>query len=175
MARTVPRTASKSSGQLITGALWNAGPYAMSQFALSPPVFRAYSNTNVSVPTGVWITANYNVVDMDSENGFSSPYTYVVQVPGWYLVEGYYAWSNTSATTARYETAIAKNGTIIPGSSQFSLMFANDLESLAAATTVQCAVGDQIQLWGRQNTGATITEFAGTDLCPALNLFWIHS
>lgn len=176
MARTLPATATKASGQLITGALWNAGPYALSKFLLAPPVFRARQQTAVAFPSGSWVSAQFDTIDMDSDSGWSNANlsNYYAQVPGWYWVEGYMAWGNGGGATGRFEAVITKNGTDVPGSAQFSLMYA-DLMSIGAGTLVQLAVGDYVQILGRQNTGNTVNTFGGSDLCPCLNVFWVHS
>ena len=177
MPRTVPLTATKSSSQLITGALWNAGPYALSQFALSPPYFRGRQVTAVFTPSGSWIDVQVDTVDYDSDNGFNSGVSlinYYAQVAGWYWVEGYFAWNNGGFAASRYETSVWKNGSLVAGASQFSYMTA-DLMSLWGGTMVFLNVGDSVSFAGRQNTGSTVPTFGGTDLCPCMNVFWIHS
>jgi hypothetical protein len=157
--------------------LWNAGPYALSQFALSPPYFRGRQVSGASTPSGSWVGVQFDTVDYDSDNGFNSGVSllrYTAQVPGWYWVEGYFAWNAGGAANARYEVAASKNGTIIPGSAQFSLMY-TDLMSLWGGTMVQLNVGDYVGFQGRQNTGSTVSTFGGSDLCPCMNVFWVHA
>lgn len=177
MSRTFPKTASKASGQLVTGALWNAGPLALSQFMFTPPLFRGHQSANQSVPSGTWVAMNLDVSDGDSDSGHSITVNnsrYTCQVAGWYYVQGYFS-TLTGSNIGRYESAIAKNGTIVPGSSEFSLALTNDLFSILAGTLVQLAVGDYVETWGRQNTGGTLTTYAGSDLDPCMNVFWIHT
>lgn len=176
MARTVPVTATKAATQLITGALWNAGPKALGDFMLAPPVFRGrQSSATQSMTTATWFAMNLNAEDIDSDNGHSTVTNnsrYVCQVPGWYWVEGYVAVN--SGGSGRFGASIAKNGTQIVGSMQTALVVA-DLQSLSAGCFVQLAVGDYVETWGWQGSGGTISTFDGGDLCPCMNVFWVHS
>lgn len=175
-SRTIPRTAQKAATQLITGALWNAGPYAMGNFMLNVPVFRGVQNASQAVASNVWTPMFLQSETIDTDNGHSNVTNnprYTCQVPGWYYIEGYIA-LNSGQPASRVESAIAKNSTIVPGSCQF-LLRQNDLQSLMTATFVQLAVNDFVEVWGRQQSAGSLNTFAGTDLCPCMNLFWVHS
>jgi hypothetical protein len=174
--RVVPRTAQKSTNDLITGALWNAGPKALGDFMLNPPIFRGHQTVSVSTVSGSWDTANLDATDVDSDGGHSNTVNnsrYTAQVAGWYYAEGYFAWGSGGAAS-RFECAIAKNGTIVGASAQF-LLYNNDIQSLMSGTLVQLAVGDYVEVWGRQNTGGNLSTFLGSDLLTCMNVFWVHS
>lgn len=176
MSRVVPRTAQKSAGQLITGALWNAGPKALCDFITNPPLFRSLASSASATAAGTWYPASLTNTIIDTESGHSNvtnPSRYTAQVPGWYWVEGYFAW-DVGGSQGRFECSIAKNGTIVPGAAQFSTRN-NDLQSLSASTLVQLSAGNYVETWGRQNSGTTINTFIGSDLCPSMNVMWVHS
>lgn len=175
MARSIPATATKAATQLITGALWNAGPYALGNFLLHPPLCRARQNSAQAVANNTWTAAALQVTDGDSDSGHSNVTNnsrYTCQIPGWYWVEGYFALGAGAAS--RFDTAIAKNGTIVAGSSQF-LLRQNDLQASMASTLVQLAVNDYVEMWGRQTSGGALNTFVGSDLLCSLNVFWVHS
>lgn len=175
-SRTVPRTAQKASTQLVTGALWNAGPYALANFLLNVPIFRGWQSVAQTTVSGTWLPMALDISDVDSDTGHSNSVNnsrYTCQVPGWYYVEGYFALA-LGGNASRFESAIAKNGTIVVGASQF-LLHTVDLQALMAGTVVQLAAGDYVEVWGRQNTGGNLNTYPGVDLAPSMNLFWIHS
>jgi hypothetical protein len=174
--RYAPQTAQKSAGQLITGALWNAGVGALINFMANVPSFRAYQTSVQAMASGSWTAMLFQGTSNDSDGGHSNvvnPSRYTCQVAGWYFVEGYVA-INTGGSGARFDSAVAKNGTIVPASCQF-LLRANDLQSLMCGTMVQLAVGDYVEIWGRQTSGVAINTFVGSDLLPVINGFWIHT
>ena len=175
-SRTVPQTATKSATQLITGALWNAGPKALGDFVLGPPMFRGHQAATQTLASGAWTAMSLGATDVDTDTGHSNSVNnsrYTTQVQGWYWVEGYVAFQS-GQPASRFESAIAKNGVIVPGSSQF-LLRQNDLQALSAGCVVQLNVTDYVEVWGRQNSGGNLLTQAGTDLLPSMNAFWIHS
>lgn len=174
--RVVPRTAQKATNDLVTGALWNAGPKAAGDFLLNVPVFQGRQLNAQATTSGSWLALSLDLGQIDTDNGHSNTVNnsrYTCQVAGWYYVEGYYA-IGSGGSAARFECAIAKNGTIVGGSAQF-LLRQNDLQGLMAGTLVQLAVGDYVEVWGRQNSGPGIGTFVGSDLSCLMNLFWVHS
>lgn len=174
--RVVPRTAQKATNDLITGALWNAGPKALGDFLLGPPIFRGRQAAAQSLTSGTWSALALDTTDVDSDSGHSNVTNnsrYTCQVAGWYYVEGYFA-TGSGGTAARFDCSIAKNGTIVGASAQF-LLRQNDLQALMSGTLVQLAVGDYVEVWGRHNSGAGVGTFAGSDLDCSMNLFWVHS
>lgn len=174
--RVVPRTAQKATNDLITGALWNAGPKALGDFLLAPPIFRGRQATGQLLTSGTWLPLALDATDVDSDSGHSNTVNntrYTCQVAGWYYVEGYFA-TGSGGTAARFECSIAKNGTIVGASAQF-LLRQNDLQALMAGTLVQLAVSDYVEVWGRHNSGSGVGTFVGPDLDCSMNLFWVHS
>lgn len=175
-SRYAPQTAQKSSGQLITGSLWNAGVGALVSFLANVPSFQAFQNSSQSMTSGSWTAMAFQGTSNDSDGGHSNVTNnsrYTCQVAGWYFIEGYVA-IGTGGSGARIDTAVAKNGTIVPASCQF-LLRANDLQAAMCGTLVQLAVSDYVEIWGRQTSGATLNTFVGTDLLPVINGFWVHT
>lgn len=173
-ARSIPVAATKAPAQLITGALWNAGPKALGDYLLNPPIFRGRQSTTQGVTTASYTAMALDVTDVDSDTGHSNVTNntrYTCQIPGWYWAEGYVALSNSGASS-RFLAAIAKNGTWVTGSEQF-LLRQTDLQACNAMAIVQLAVGDYVEVWGYQSSGSTVSTFDGSDLTPCLNVFWI--
>jgi hypothetical protein len=175
-SHAIPRTAQKATGDLITSSLWNAGAPAIATFALNVPIFRGRQTVTASPIQGSWVVVTLNVTDIDTEGGHSNTVNndrYTCQVPGWYWVEGYTAYTTGGTPNpSRFEVAVAKNNTIIPGSATFTA-YQDDLQSIVAATLVQLAVGDFVGLQTRQNTSFSLSWFDGSDLANCMNLFWV--
>lgn len=172
--RNIPQSSTKVPGDLITAAVFNTGVSYMSDFMKGPPFFRGRSGATINLTNNVWTAMPLSVTDVDSDNGHSNSVNntrYTCQVPGWYWVEGYVALT-TGGTAGRCDSAIYKNGSVMP-SSQF-ISRSTDLCSWLAQLVVQLAAGDYVEVFCRQETGATLGTFVGTDLCPAMNLFWLH-
>jgi hypothetical protein len=177
VARTLPETAFKTSSDYMSGALWNAGPKALGDFLLGPPVFRGTQFTPQSVPNATWTAMALDAASIDTDGGHSNVTNnsrYNCQVPGWYWAEGYVALSPVGGQS-RYEAAIAKNGVIWAGSAQFTSKANADYQALVAGAMVQLAVGDYVEAWGRQQTLGAVATWTGGDLCPCLNVLWLHS
>lgn len=173
-ARNVPQSANKSPGDLITAALFNTGLYYFWDFMKGPPYFRGWGSVAINLTTGVWTPMALNTTDFDSDTGHSNVTNnsrYTCQVAGWYWVEGYVAVA--AGTASRSESAVYKNGTVVP-SSQF-VARTNDTQSWNAQAIVQLAVGDYVEIYCRQNSGGTLTTHTGIDAVPSMNVFWIHS
>lgn len=174
MARTVPLTATKSAGQLITGALWNAGPKAVGDFMLAPPIFRGRQGTAQNITTGTYTALNLDVTDVDSDSGHSNVTNntrYTCQVAGWYFVEGYFALANSGGASIM-AALIAKNGTYVSSSEQW-VNRQTDLQALAGSCIVQLSTSDYIEVWGYQASGSTIATFIGSDLQCCMNVFFV--
>lgn len=173
-SRIVPPTAQKTAGDLITSALWNVGVVEFSNFITSVPTVRVRQGASQTLTSGSWAALGMNISDIDTDSGHSNSVNnsrYTCQVAGWYYAEGYLA--TTAGASSRFEASIAKNGTIVGGSATF-LIKTNDLQSIVCGTLVQLAVGDYIEVWGRQNSGANVSTFDGSDLAPCMNAFWVH-
>jgi hypothetical protein len=177
VTRTAPSLSTQNPGNLVAStALWNIGPKATGDFFLAPPLFRGRQTTLQSAPSGSWQAQGLQVADLDTDGGHSNVTNnsrYNCQVPGWYFVEGFAAWVNGGAQ-GRMDAAIVKNGSIVSGS-QSSVVKQNiDFGAVVAAALVQLKIGDYTEVWGMQSTGSTINTAPNGDLCPCLNVMWIH-
>lgn len=180
MVRTVPSVPSVNPNQLISASLWNTqGPKAMSDFYVSPPLFRGISTVAIPTTSGTWTAMPLQTTLIDSENGHSNVTNntrYTCQVAGWYLVCGFAAWQNSTAAATKIDVAIWLNGNMVSSSEQSYNKLANDFGSAATETILQLNVGDYIETQGRQASGSTVnTWVGGADLQPLMNVFWIHS
>lgn len=175
MARTVPSPTLQNPGNFVTGALWNAGPKVTGDFFTAPPMFRGRQSSTQSTSSGVFTAMNINVEDIDTDNGHATNSAqYVSQVAGWYWVEGYVAWTNLLGGF-RMDGALFKNATILLGTQQSFSKPGAEYSAISASAIVFLAVGDSVDMRGRQNTGSTLSTFVGSDLAPALNVLWVHS
>lgn len=179
MPRIVPATPLANPNQTISASLWNTqGPKAMSDFYTGPPIFRGRSNATVSTANNVWVAMPLQVSEIDSDSGHSNVTNntrYTCQVAGWYLICGLAAWTNSAAAAGKMDCAVWLNGALVPTSMQSYNKQASDFGSVNTETFLQLAVNDYIEIQGRQATGSTINTQIGTDLCPLMNVFWIHS
>lgn len=182
MARTVPVVALQNPNTLITSALWNSGPKAMGDFYVSPPMFRGRQANAQTLATGAWTAMVLDATpDIDTESGHSTTVNntrYTCQVPGWYWVEGFADFVSITGATSRIDAALALNGTIVLGAQQ-SLLSApsTTATAISASGLIQLNVLDYVEILGRQNSGASVNTYVSpsNDVCPTLNLFWVHS
>jgi len=179
MPRTVPSVALQNPGNIVTSALWNNGPKAMCDFYVSPPLFRGRQATTQVIATGTWTVINLDAEDVDTENGHSNTVNnsrYVCQVAGWYWVTGFVAWPNSNNQADIYCALYVNGSAHVYGSPQALLKNANGFSSVSASGLVYLQVNDYVQVHARQDTGANYTTFdSGVDLCPCMNLVWVHS
>jgi hypothetical protein len=169
----VPRTF--TVGETETAAYFNAVRDALN-FLLNPPVFKGIQATTQAIASGAWTSIALDSSSVDSYTGHSNVTNnsrYTAQVAGWYWAEGYVAWQATGAT-CRFDSSIFRNGAAVPGSSQFLVKPGTDLAAISASTLTYLAVGDYVEMNGRQSSGGSINTDIGTDLLSCLNVFWLH-
>lgn len=175
MARTVPVITTQNPGNPVNAALWNSGPKACTDFYLSPPMFRGRQTGSQSGATNTWTAMTLQAVDVDTDSGHSAIQSrYVCQVAGWYWVEGFATWTSGVGAN-RVDGAIFKNGSLWGGSQQSLIISSSGLIGISASALVSLTVGDYVEMQSRQETGATLSTFVGSDLAPALNALWVHS
>jgi hypothetical protein len=183
VARQIPTQVQHSTGDLVTGRVWNSGPKALNDFLSNRPSFLGARGASFqSVANNTWTAVVWLAGLLDTDSGYSSAVNssrYTCQVAGWYWVKGAVAWDGSGVSGAsgagRIDTAVAKNGTIVVGSSQF-LTRANLVNSgQQASALVQLAVGDYVELWVRQITGATQYLYSAYDTLNGLHVLWVHS
>lgn len=181
MARTVPTTGYHSPGDLVTAGIWNTGPKAINDFFSNRPCIQSSDNSIESIPNNSWTVVNYGINFIDTDSGHSiasNTQMFFSQVAGWYWVRGSFSFNPTGVSNiaSRIDTAIAKNGTIVAGSSQF-LDKGNQINSAQSASVLlQLNPGDRAELWVRQSTGATQTSDTGTvGINSGMTFIWVRS
>lgn len=181
MARTVPTTTYEAPGNLVTGELWNSGPKALNDFLRNRPAMVATDNLIQSIPNATWTPINYGTNYLDTDGGHNTSTNsqmFFAQVAGYYWVRGSVSInpSGVGNGVSRMDTAIAKNGAILIGSSQFLTKGANVNCALQASFLPFLNPGDRVELWLRQNTGITIQTDTGTvGINNGMSVIWIHS
>lgn len=186
MPRTVPAPVFETAGSVIQSSLWNAGPKAMGDFYLSPPMFRGHQSASQSVPSNTYVAMSLDVTDVDTENGHSNVTNntrYTCQVPGWYLVEGFTALTANTAAQSIMQVQVALNTPLplsgggpntVPGLEQWIVKPANNFTSASGSGMVGLSTGDFLEVWVWHDSGSTINTAPNTDLCPTLNMVWLH-
>lgn len=176
MPRTVPVSATKNAGDLITGALWNAGPAASNTFLTTVPMAEVYQTIAQNLATGTFtaITMDSTILDTDGQHSNSTNNSRVVcQVAGWYSVSGGIGFV-TNATGAR-GAVIYKNGSPLTQATGNIVAASNAVHvSTAGEFLVQLAVGDYVELYGWQNSGGALST-AGSGYYPYLCVRWDHA
>lgn len=181
MARTIPAATYEAPGNLVSGELWNSGPKALNDFLSNRPAAQATDSIIQSIATNTWTAMTYgtNYLDTDGiHNTVVNSQMFFAQVAGWYWVRGSISInpSGFGNGAARIDTAIARNGGIIVGSSQFLTKGANVDCAQQASSLVHLNPGDRVEMWFRQFTGITITTDTGTvGIDNGFTVVWIHS
>lgn len=182
MTRTVPSPAFEASGNTVASALWNSGPKAMGDFYLSPPMFRGHQSVAQAVATNTYVAMKIDVTDIDTDNGHSNVTNntrYTCQVAGWYYVEGFVALTNTAGAQDVLRTFMSLNASGGLPNQVFSLdqqlvKPANDYAAVYGSGMLKMAVGDYLEIYGIHGAGTTINTAPNVDLCPAMNVVWMH-
>lgn len=179
MPRTVPSLALQNPGNVVSSTLWNNGPKAMGDFYTAPPMFRGRQSATQTFTTGTWAALTLDATDIDTESGHSNVTNnsrYTAQVGGWYWVLGFGAWTNSANGQADIYCGLRVNGTLIVGTAQVALKTANDFSSISSSGLIYLRVGDYVEVWARQDTGANLVTWTNNvDLTPCMNLVWAHS
>lgn len=175
MPRTVPVSATKNAGDLITGALWNAGPAASNTFLTGVPIAMVYQANAQSLASGFSaIAMDTTILDTDSQHSNSVNNSRVVcQVAGWYSVGGAVGFSTN--TTGSRGGLIYKNGSSLTQATGNIAAASNVLHvATAGEFCIQLAVGDYVELYGFQNTGAPLNT-AISGYSSYLYVRWDHA
>ena len=185
MARTIPTTTYHVPGDLVTAETWNTGPKALNDFLTNRPVFQGQCHSASTVASNSWtaVPFDFSLIDTDGGNNVAFNNTrYTIQVAGQYWVVGMVAWNTAGSGLVRADSAVAKNGSIYVGSSQFLSIQLASPSSMTCSALVQGAVGDYIEMWGRQLSGAnqlfdtgTLTNGSTRTGYGMMNLFWVRS
>lgn len=176
MARTPPGTVLHIPGDLVTGRVWNNGPKALNDFLSNRPAFRGRTNSNQSILDNTWTPLQWLITLLDTDNGHSvsvNNQRYTCQVAGWYWCKGNIAWNTGGAFGAvRIDTAIAVNSSIVLGSCQFLTKGNGSLSAQQGSCLVHLNVGDFVEFWTKQHSGATQTIDLGFGIECGFDVLW---
>lgn len=179
MPRTVPSLALQNPGNVVSSSLWNTGPKAMGDFYTAPPMFRGRQSAAQTFTSGTWTAVTLDVTDVDTDSGHSNITNnsrYTAQTAGWYWVVGFGAWVNSANAQADVYCGLYVNGTLILGTAQALQKTANDFSSVSSSSLIYLHVGDYVEVWARQDSGANLTAWtSNVDLTPCMNAVWVHS
>jgi hypothetical protein len=176
MARTAPITLYHQTGDLVTSTIWNIGPKGMNDFFSNRPTFNGTCSLGTSVPDNTWtaIPFNSNAIDTDGgHNAATNSTRYTSQFSGWYWVEGSVAFATTGGAS-RFESAIAVNGSIWGGSSQFLYRQATDITACNTSALVHITLGSYVEIWCRQHTGGAV-NLDTVNTLPSVSLFFVST
>ena len=178
MARTVPIVSNHSPGDLVTAETWNLGPKALNDWFLNRPMYRGTGNLNQSIPNNSWTAIQFGLDLIDTDGGHTVGGTrYTCQVQGWYWVKGGAAFNPTGVgnVACRIDTAVAKNGSPVVGSSQF-LDKGNQLScAQSASALVGLVPGEYVEIWVRQFTGISENLDPNSFSTESdMNVVWLH-
>lgn len=178
MPRTVPVTTQPAAGtSYITAALWTAGPKALGDFTLNPPIAYVYQTTTQSIPNSAWTSVAMDASRVDTDNGHSNVTNnsrYTCQIAGIYRIKGHVVF-NSNITGGR-SGRIAKNGTVIQGSESYeSQAVATFGQSAYAETVISLAFGDYVELQAFQSSGGALGTVTNSEVASSLNVQWEHA
>lgn len=181
MARTVPgQTTLVLAGDVVQNEYWNENVKTLNDFLGNRPAFRGTSTTGSSISNNVWTPIPYNNNSIDTDSGHSQTVNntrYTSQVGGYYWIKGIVAFTSAVAQLVRVDTAVAINGTILPGSVLFQDRLTSQLGSFQASALYPLNVGDYAEIWVRQTNPGTnaLTLDNGSTAEPDFNVVWIAS
>jgi hypothetical protein len=170
MARTVPTMSSQSPGNPVTSSLWNTQVVALGGWAVRPVIFSYWQNSTAqSLPNNAATPIQWDTRGADSDNGFASanPSRFTAAILGWYAISGtaVFAANTTGARTAQ----IAVNGAAIPFGLGQAAAAASVRTAISAEIIYPLSVGDYVELWATQTSGAALNTAQGS----CLNVNWL--
>lgn len=178
MPRITPNFFPVFPGDPITSTLWNDTVVAENNWLSNKPAFKGLCSTGPTIATGTtWTHVPLDTTLLDTDSGHSATVNntrYTSQVVGWYWVTGLISYA-TAGSAGRMDAAIAVNGTIIVGSATFLARPATQAQRNLTSALLIMQVGDYVELWTRQVTGANATLDNGTGGTgePSLCLYWL--
>lgn len=185
MPRTVPSIATEAPGNYITSALWTAQVGSIMQWLVGSgtnglPMFYGYQATAQSMPNNVWTAVTMDTEVIDTDGGHSTTTNtsrYTSQVAGYYLVTGCTAFASNS--TDYRGAAIYKNGVQVVGGANVQIANAGARTAVVVQSPIiiQLAVGDYIEMYGNQVSGAALNTQADVSAGKNCSLLavWIHA
>lgn len=180
MVLPVPAPITWLVGQDVTASQLNTNVRDAINYTNNPPVATLTQLTAQNITSGVATAIALDTTVLDSYNGHSNTTNnsrYVGQEPGFYLVCGMICYAGNIAGNRKVQ--IYKNGTPIGGvQGQGSASNSTgDGNSICTPTFLIYlnGAGDYIEMYGTQDSGATIQSSPNiTNIC-SLTIWWGHS
>lgn len=174
MGRIVPSPATEAPGNFNTSALFNAQVRDLNAFSLGPPVFYGLQTLSQSFANNATVAVALDTEIVDSDGGHSvttNTSRYTAQVPGLYLVLGIGTFvANTAGVRS---VRVALNGTTVRGSQITQPPASTQWAGATWALVTLNGTTDYVELTVSQTSGSTLTSYFGTDLCPAMAVYWL--
>lgn len=164
MVLAAPVPANGVAGVDISAAFWNAQVRDAVTYLLGPPLFKGTTSVAVSIPNGAFTPLALNTNTVDTYSGHSTvtnPSRYVAQVTSWYWVFTGAQWAS-NATGVR-DAELAVNGVALAETAQAGFNAGAGATSTCGAypTPVFLNVGDYVEFWVFQNSGAALNVSTG--------------
>jgi hypothetical protein len=176
LTRTVPVTSYHSPGDYITGAAWNAGPKALGDFILGPPVFDGYQANAQSVASGSWTSLSIDTEILDSDGSHSNITNntrFTCVVAGTFLFLGTAAF--TANSTGVRGSRFALNGTSIRGTQTNTNTCSSSVWAEPCWAVTPMFIGDYVEIQGFQNSGGALNTYNGADCTTSFAAYWIST
>lgn len=166
MAYSAPTT--RSTGFLVTAAVWNQDVVDNMVAQENPPACRVRHNANQTLTTGVDLTILFNTEELDTTGNMHSTSVdtskIVVPTAGLYHITGTVEIGSSAAGSKRY-VYIQVNGTTVIAIT--SMPFSAGAVSWGnVSTTKKLAAGDYLQLKAHQDSGGNLTLFTDGEFAP---------
>ncbi|MDJ0345240.1 hypothetical protein QMK19_03740 [Streptomyces sp. H10-C2] len=176
MARLAPVTATVAPGQFSTAALENAQVRDSVAFFLNVPYFAGYQTSVQLIGNAAWALINIDTETQDFDGGHST----VTNTQRWNcIVAGVYELSPVTAWAANGTgirgVRVFKNNVAIPGGEGLVAAGSVTGTTASAFTSVQCAVGDYIEIWGYQSSGGNLNTQSNGEAACALTCKWVKN
>lgn len=167
-ARTVPVISNQAPNNPISSGLWNTQLGALASWSTRPVIFSSWQNTTAqSLANNAATALQWDTVNADSDQGYNNGTRFTCPVIGWYSISGaaVFAANATGTRTAQ----IAINGTPVAfGFGQVPA--ASGVRTAVSAGIIHhLNVGDYVELWATQSSGAALATAQGS----CLNANWI--
>ncbi|SCL43395.1 hypothetical protein GA0074692_6860 [Micromonospora pallida] len=149
------------------------------RFLMRKPAAKVRQSVTQSFTSGTWTAVLFGVEDFDTDldgigghSTSSSTSRYTARYPGLYLCGGGISWANN--TTGRRGVRWAVNGSSVLGTEVLiqSTAGANVNSVVARTTLIYLDIGDYVELYAMQDSGAALGTAVTADNQPAMSVTW---
>lgn len=176
MVLPVPNQATFVAGVTDSAAFLNANVRDSVTFLANPPHLMCVQTAAQSIPNAAFTALTFDTNTVDSYSGHSTVTNtsrYVAQVAGWYWVAGVYATTNIGSALD-FGPQIRKNGTAVQGLT-VAAASAGTNQGLQVAGPVFLLIGDYVEIYAFQSSGAAHNTATFADLTSSLSVHWYHA